>query len=132
MAPEQLSGKEVSERSDIYALGLVLHEISMGERAFKGKDRSTLPSAVSIVRDIDPIVDRVIARCLDPDPAKRPQSALGLARMLPGGDPLAEALAAGDTPSPELVANSGSTEVLRVPVAIACLAAVILGIGGVA
>ena len=132
MAPEQLSGKEVSERSDIYALGLVLHEIFTGERAFKGKDRSTLPSAVSIVRDIDPIIDRVIARCLDPDPAKRPQSALGLARMLPSGDPLAEALAAGDTPSPELVANSGSTEGLRVPVAIACLAAVILGIGAVA
>ncbi len=132
MAPEQLSGKEVSERSDIYALGLVLHEIFTGERAFKGKDRSTLPSAVSIVRDIDPIIDRVIARCLDPDPAKRPQTALSLARMLPGGDPLAEALAAGDTPSPELIANSGSTEGLRVPVAIACLAAVILGIGAFA
>ena len=82
-----------------------------------------------MVRDVDPVIERVIARCLDPDPVKRPQSALAVARMLPGGDPLAEALAAGDTPSPELVANSGSTEGLRVPVAVACLAAVIVGIG---
>ncbi|MEO8096341.1 MAG: serine/threonine-protein kinase [Acidobacteriota bacterium] len=128
MAPEQLAGKEVSERSDIYALGLVLYEVFTGQRAFKTTDRSSIPSTSSIVRDIDPTIEKVIARCLDPDPIKRPQSALALARMLPGGDPLAEALAAGDTPSPELVANSGSTEGLRIPVAVACLAAVIVGI----
>ncbi|HYL78734.1 MAG TPA: serine/threonine-protein kinase [Bryobacteraceae bacterium] len=133
MAPEQLAGKEVSERSDIYALGLVLYEVFTGQRAFKttdGKtaDRSAIPSTASIVRDVDPLIERAIARCLEPEPAKRPQSALAVARILPGGDPLAEALAAGDTPSPELVANSGSTEGLRVPVAVACLAAVIVGI----
>jgi predicted Ser/Thr protein kinase len=128
MAPEQLAGKEVSQRSDIYALGLVLYEIFTGQRAFKTADRSAIPSAVSVVRDVDPVIERVIARCLDPEPAKRPQTALAVARMLPGGDPLAEALAAGDTPSPELVANSGSTEGLRVPVAVAYLAAVIIGI----
>jgi serine/threonine-protein kinase len=128
MAPEQLAGKEVSERSDIYALGLVLYEVFTGQRAFKNNDRSTIPSTSS-VRDVDPVIEHVIARCLEPDPARRPPSALAVARMLPGGDPLAEALAAGDTPSPELIANSGSTEGLRVPVAVACLAAVIVGIG---
>lgn len=133
MAPEQLSGKEVSERSDIYALGLVLYEVFTGQRPFKTTDgrttdRSAVPSTSSVVRDVDPLIERVIARCLDPEPAKRPQSALAVARMLPGGDPLAEALAAGDTPSPELVANSGSTEGLRFPVAVACLAAVVAGI----
>ena len=127
MAPEQLAGKEVSERSDIYALGLVLYEVFTGQRAFKTTDRSAIPSTASVVRDVDPLIERVIARCLEPEPAKRPQSALAVARMLPGGDPLAEALAAGDTP-PELVANSGSTEGLRVPVAVACLAAVIVGV----
>ena len=113
MAPEQLAGREVTERSDIYALGLVLYEIFTGQRAFQTADRSVIPSAVSVVKDIDPVIERVIARCLEPDAAKRPQSALALARMLPGGDPLAEALAAGDTPSPEMVAASGSTEGLR-------------------
>jgi len=129
MAPEQLSGKEVSVRSDIYALGSVLYEIFTGQRAFKTADHSTIPNALSVIRDVDPLIERVISRCLDPDPLKRPPTALAVARMLPGGDPLAEALAAGDTPSPELVANSGSVDGLRVPVAVACLASVIVGIG---
>ncbi len=128
MAPEQLKGKEVSERSDIYALGLVLHEVFTGQRAFKSNDRSNIPSAVSVVKDIDPAIDTVIARCLDPDPAKRPQSALALARMLPGGDPLAEALAAGDTPTPAMVAASDNTGSLSVRGAVVCMAAVVIGL----
>jgi serine/threonine protein kinase len=128
MAPEQLKGKEVSERSDIYALGLVLHEVFTGQRAFKSNDRSNIPSAVSVVKDIDPVIDTVIARCLDPDPAKRPQSALALARTLPGGDPLAEALAAGDTPPPAMVAASDNTGSLSVRGAVVCMAAVVIGL----
>ena len=128
MAPEQFDGREATERSDIYALGLVLYEIFTGHRAFKTADRSAVPSAVSVVKDIDPVMERVIMRCLDPDPAKRPQSALTLARMLPGGDPLAEALAAGDTPSPEMVAASEDTGALSVRMAIVSLGFVIVGI----
>ena len=131
MAPEQLAGREVTERSDIYALGLVLYEIFTGQRAFKTADRKVTPSATSAVKDIDPVIDRVISRCLEPDAAKRPQSALALARMLPGGDLLAEALAAGDTPSPEMVAASGETEGLRPVVAWALLAGVILAVTAV-
>ena len=48
-------------------------------------------------------VERAILRCLEPDPKLRPASALEVAASLPGGDPLAEALAAGETPSPEMV-----------------------------
>ena len=128
MAPEQLAGKEVSERSDIYALGLVLYEVFTGQRAFKTTDRSAIPSTASVVRDVDPLIERVIARCLEPEPAKRPQSALAVARMLPGGDPLAEALAAGDTPSPEMVAASEDTGALSVPGAVACLGVVVVGL----
>jgi serine/threonine-protein kinase len=128
MAPEQLAGTEVTERSDIYALGLVLFEMFTGQRAFKTADRSTIPSASSASRDVDPVVERVIARCLDPDPAKRPATALALARMLPGGDPLAEALAAGDTPTPAMVAASDATGTLSVRGAVACMTVVVVGL----
>jgi serine/threonine-protein kinase len=88
------------------------------------------PTAPSeIARDIEPIVERVILRCMEKDPRQRPTSVVQVAAALPGGDPLAAALAAGETPSPEMVAASGSTEGLRPLVAWACLAFIILGIG---
>jgi len=51
-----------------------------------------------------------------------------VAAALPGGDPLAAALAAGETPSPQLVAASGETAGLRPRAAVVCLAAVLLGL----
>jgi len=116
MAPEQLEGKEVTVKSDLYSLGLVLYEILTGKRAFNA---STLPELIkqressapanpsSLVRDLDPLVECVILRCLEKDPAQRPASALQVAAALPGGDPLAAALAAGETPSPQMVAAAG-------------------------
>ena len=67
-------------------------------------------------------VDRsVILRCLRPDPARRPKSALDVAAALPGGDPLAAALAAGETPSPEMVAGAREAGTLSRPVALSIL-----------
>jgi serine/threonine-protein kinase len=60
-----------------------------------------------VLPDFDPTVERAILRCLESDPAKRPSSALQVLGSLPGGDPLAAALAAGETPSPEMVAAAG-------------------------
>jgi serine/threonine-protein kinase len=136
MSPEQLSGKEVTTRSDIYALGLVLYEVFTGKRAFAesaaklvahGDRTPSRPS--SVVKDLDPIVEKVILRCLEAEPSGRPATALAVAAALPGGDPLAAALAAGETPSPQLVAASGETTGLRPRLAVACLAAILVGLG---
>src|SRR5579871_3540456 len=139
MAPEQLAGKEVSTLSDIYALGLVLYEIFTGKRAFAEKkagpraDYDHTPSRpTSVVKDLDPLIERVILRCLEEDPASRPPNALAISAALPGGDPLAAALAAGETPSPEMVAAAGETVGVRPKVAILCFAAVLVALAIVA
>jgi predicted Ser/Thr protein kinase len=137
MAPEQLAGKEVSTRSDIYSLGLVLYEVFTGKRAFAEAPRektlagsdSTPTRPSSVVKDLNPVIERVILRCLETEPSARPATVLSVAAALPGGDPLAAALAAGETPSPQLVAASGETAGLRPRIAVACLAAVLLGLG---
>ena len=135
MAPEQLKGAEVTARSDIYALGLVLYETFTGKRPFDGQsvkqlleqqESSHLPSMTSGTAEVDPAVEKTIRRCLEPDPAKRPASALSVAASLPGGDPLAAALAAGETPSPELVASAGEQEGLERKYSLPCLALVMI------
>jgi hypothetical protein len=131
MAPEQLTGREVSVQSDLYALGLVFYEMFTGKpphqaetigEMVKLREESSITNPSSLVTDIDKSVERAILRCLDADPKLRPASAKALAASLPGGDPLAAALAAGETPSPELVAASGSTEGLSPKIAIPVLA----------
>jgi eukaryotic-like serine/threonine-protein kinase len=116
MAPEQFAGKGASVRSDLYALGLVLYELSTGRRAFdavtiagyRKKHAEETPTRPSVVLpDFDSAVERVILRCIEKDPTQRPSSATQVAAALPGGDPLAAALAAGETPSPEMVAAAG-------------------------
>jgi predicted Ser/Thr protein kinase len=131
MAPEQLAGKVASIRSDVYSLGLVLYELYTGRKAFEGATLPELrrkhaeesprsPSAIS--PGFDPVVERVILRCLEKDPTARPASASEVAAALPGGDPLAAALAAGETPSPEMVAAAAKEGALPVGSAWALLA----------
>ncbi len=118
MAPEQLAGREVTVKSDVYALGIVLSVVFTGRPPFDEIVPSDPRHTARVVppsrhlADIDPAVERTILRCLDPDPLRRPLSAAAIAAALPGGDPIAAALAAGETPSPELVAAAESRTAL--------------------
>jgi serine/threonine-protein kinase len=136
MSPEQLQGREVTVRSDIYALGLLLYELFTGRRAFAGKTLAELtrkhrdehpiePSL--IVPGLDPTIERAILACLEKEPRKRPPSARAVSAMLSGQDPLEAAIAAGVTPSPELVAAAGEAETLTPRAAWACLVTILLG-----
>jgi serine/threonine-protein kinase len=113
MAPEQFTGGEVGPATDLYALGLILHELLTGHPVFRGSDLSDilkqkmrrepdLPSAV--VSGVDSRLDAVIHQSLHRTPSDRPQSALAVAAMLPGGDPLGMAVEVGATLKPSAVA----------------------------
>lgn len=134
MSPEQRRGAPATVQSDIYSLGLVLFEVFTGKRASEVKatpdpqrpgTQARRPS--SVVHDIDPAVERVVLRCLQVEPALRPQSAYAAYGALPGSDPLAAAVAAGETPSPDLVANAGGQGTLKPLWAALCVVTLLAG-----
>ena len=138
MSPEQLEGNGLTVKSDLYSLGLVIHELFSGKRVFEAaslpellrlRRNETRPSSLAESKGrLDPLVERVIFRCLERDPKLRPASALEVAAALPGGDPLQAALAAGETPSPEMVAAAPKQGSLKPLVALALLAALFVGL----
>src|SRR5262249_54448368 len=85
MAPEQfVAGATLTERTDIYALGLVLYELLVGEEALELSDGSdVLPRPSTIVENVNPRLERVVMRALSSDPDDRPPSALEMAADLP-------------------------------------------------
>lgn len=135
MAPEQFEGQTPNVKSDIYSLGLVLYELFTGKRAFEAttlgeliklrRSDTTPTTPTSIVKDLDPVIESVIDRCIQRDPAQRPSSALQVAAALPGGDPIAAALAAGETPSPEMIAAAPKAGALKPPIAVTALGGVV-------
>jgi len=130
MAPEQLIDGTTTVKSDIYSLGLVLYELFTGKRVFDAdsvdellrmRRSDTFATPQSVSGQIDSAIERAILRCLERDPSRRPDSAYEVLAALPGGDPLQAALAAGETPSPQMVANAGAAGALRPRTAIICL-----------
>ncbi|MCU0234984.1 MAG: serine/threonine-protein kinase, partial [Thermoanaerobaculales bacterium] len=92
MAPEQFMGKAIDQRADIYSLGLIFYDVLLGRRriehaesAFK-EFRGRVEGAPPPVRSLDPSIpehlDRIIARCLEPDPNLRFQTSAELKAAL--------------------------------------------------
>jgi len=86
MSPEQLQGKEVDARSDLFSFGCVLYEMITGKQAFAGQSAASVIAAIlerepERLTDFPPL-DRVLRRCLAKDPDQRFQSALDLKTAL--------------------------------------------------
>ena len=102
MAPEQARGEPVDQRADIYAFGLILYDMLVGRRRaehavsavaeLKRRMEQAPPSLKSIAPALPDALDALVARCLEPDPAKRFQTteelAADLARLDENGEPI--------------------------------------------
>jgi Tol biopolymer transport system component len=91
MSPEQVEGKEIDGRSDIFSLGAVLYEMLTGKRAFEGKSQLSVasailekePAVISVVKPMTPpVLDHTIGKCLAKTPDERWQSASDVASEL--------------------------------------------------
>ena len=128
MSPEQAEGKAVDPRSDIFSLGVVLHEMATGDRPFKGDTNVSVLSAIlkdtpTPVTDSNPGLPadfaRIVRRCLAKDPERRYQTAADLRNEL---EELKQ-----DTTSGTVTTARPAVRRRRVP-----LAAVVAGIAAVA
>jgi len=119
MSPEQVRGLSVDHRSDIFSFGALLYEMVSGKRAFRGATPADTMSAIlsadppefeGATRNIPPILDRLVRRCLEKSPEERYQSARDLAFNLealstmspgePGSGTVSAVSAAGAAPAP--------------------------------
>src|SRR6266513_220513 len=91
MSPEQVEGKELDARSDIFSLGAVLYEMLTGQRAFEGKSQLSVASAIlekepapiTTIQPMTPtLLDHIVKKCLAKIPEERWQSASDLADEL--------------------------------------------------
>src|SRR5215469_16092973 len=118
MSPEQVEGKELDGRSDIFSLGAVLYEALTGKKAFEGKSQLSVatailekePAPISFLKPLTPpALDHTIRRCLAKDPEERWQTARDVALELKctsesAGQSAAVSRTTGPTKSPKFLA----------------------------
>ncbi len=135
MAPEQLEGQEADARTDIFALGAVLHEMATGHKAFDGKSRTSLIAAIvsaqpppisSVLPMCPPALDHVVRRCLEKDPDDRWQSAKDVMSELQW---VAEGGSKAGLPAPIALRRKTRERLSWLVTAAALTAAIALGVG---
>jgi eukaryotic-like serine/threonine-protein kinase len=113
MSPEQLQGRPVDARSDVFSFGAMLFEMATGKRAHTGASDADLisailrdppPTVLTLRKGLPPELDRIIQRCLQKDPDRRYNTSLELCtdlKTLRGGtspDAVAATLLSGPKP----------------------------------
>jgi Tol biopolymer transport system component len=135
MAPEQLEGKEVDARTDIFSLGAVLYEMVTGRRAFAGGSQASLigaimneqPAPASTLQPMTPpAFDRVIQTCLSKDPEERWQTAHDVKLQLQW---IAEGGSVVGLPAPVAARRKSRERLAWVVAAVAGVAAVLFAVG---
>ena len=135
MSPEQVEGKEVDARSDIFSFGSMLYEMVTGRRAFQGKSQLSVASAIlekepapiSTIQPLTPpALDRAIRRCLAKDPEDRWQTARDLLLELKW---IAESGSQAGVPAPLVSQRKPRERIAWGAAAVLALVAIALAIG---
>jgi serine/threonine-protein kinase len=131
MSPEQVLGKKVDRRADIFSLGVILFELLAGSRPFEGEEVTTVlykivheepRSLTEVKKDLPAGFEFIIKRALAKDPGQRYQSCQDLLRDLtnvvrPGGETIAFRSAAGAAPGAAETTPGPAPAVKPVPAA---------------
>ncbi len=135
MSPEQIEGKELDGRSDIFSLGAVLYEMLTSQRAFPGKSQLSVASAIlekepvplSTIKPLTPpALDHAIRRCLTKEPEGRWQNAADLAGELQW---IAEAGSQAGVPAPVISRRKVRERLTQIAAATLALTTVAFAIG---
>src|SRR5206468_10568658 len=94
MAPEQLAGRDLDARADLFSLGIMLFELATGTRPWSGDhaiaiavaQATAAPRTIDATGDMPPAFAAIVAACLLLEPAKRPSSADSIAAAIVAAD----------------------------------------------